>query len=73
MPVQSVVFEKADGWTDTEMRRFLAENDLKPIKGVHETKKQFRWRIANPRLFKRYISHRVGYHGRKALLVIGVY
>ena len=73
MPIQSVVFEKADRWTNAEMNRFLAENDLQPIKGVHETKKQFRWRIANPRLFKRYISHRVNYLGRKVLLVIGVY
>jgi hypothetical protein len=73
MPIQSVVFNKADKWTNAEMARFLAEHDLKPIKAVHETKKQFRWRIANPRLFNRYISHRVNYLGRKVLTVIGIY
>lgn len=73
MPIQSAVFEKSGKWTNAEMERFLADKDLKPIKGVHETKKQFRWRIANPRLFHRYISHHVNYLGRKVLLVIGLY
>ena len=72
MPIQSVVFKKKDGWTNREMEKFLADNDLRPIKGVHENRSQYRWRITNPALYSRYISHKVPFLNRRVLLVIGI-
>ena len=72
MPVQSIVFERSHKWTMDQMKQFLKENNLKDMKGVHTTNTQYRWRITNPDLYKRFISHKVNFIGKPVQIVIGI-
>jgi hypothetical protein len=74
--VQSVVFVRADDWPYEDRRAFLSRHNLQPIKRVHITPTQYRYRIHDPRDFDRFITKRVISHGgrrkgKRVLLIIG--
>lgn len=68
--VQAVLFYK-NQWTTKEARKWLKDNDFKPIKRVHKTKNRLRYRIMNPRLFKRFRIMRRKHGNKKLEFVIG--
>ena len=49
--VQSILFDK-DFFTTKEARKWLKNNNFKPIKRVHKTKNYLRYRIRYP--YKKY-------------------
>ena len=74
--VQSVVFVRADDWPYEDRRAFLSRHNLQPIKRVHITPTQYRYRIHDPRDFDRFVTKRVLSHGgrrkgKRVLLIIG--
>lgn len=74
--VQSVVFVRADDWPYEDRRAFLTRHHLKPIRRVHITPTQYRYRMHDPRDFDRFITKRVLSHGgrrqgKRVLLIIG--
>jgi hypothetical protein len=72
MPVQSVVFERSDNWTMSQMMQFLRKNNFKDMKGVHPTETQYRWRITDPHLYKRMFSRKTKFLGKPVQIVIGI-
>lgn len=50
--IQSVLFDK-NYWTLDEAKRWLRDNNLKPLKKEHTTKRFYRYRIRNPHEFSR--------------------
>ena len=66
--VQSIVFKNVPGekaWTHASTRWWLSSHGFKPIKGVHRVYRkgepgrkiqQYRWRITNPELYKRFVT-----------------
>jgi hypothetical protein len=46
--IQAVLFDKRKNWTTTKAKRWLNKHHLKPIKEVHETKNELRYRIQEP-------------------------
>ena len=59
--IHSIVFYRPK-WNLTTSKRWIKEHNLKPIKKVHITKSvdgkitQYRYRIKNPNLFKKFIT-----------------
>jgi hypothetical protein len=74
--VQSVVFVRADDWPYADRHAFLNRHHLEPIRRVHITPTQYRYRIHDPRDFEHFITKRVISHGgrrtgKRVLLIIG--
>jgi hypothetical protein len=72
MPIQSVVFERKDKWSTSQMKQFLKDNHLKDMKGVHATNTQYRWRITDPGLYKRMFTRKIKYLEKPVQIVIGI-
>lgn len=53
--IHSVVFNDKF-WTSTNARSWLKANNLKPIKRVHHTQNTLRYRIIDPKVFKRFTT-----------------
>ena len=51
--IHSVVFNDKF-WTSANARSWLKQHNLIPIKRVHHTENTLRYRIRDPRLFKRF-------------------
>lgn len=60
-PIQAIIFDK-HYWTPKEASRWLHNNKYYPIKKEHETKNYFRYRIHNPKIFKKFITKRLPDH-----------
>ena len=54
MPIQAIYAKEDSGWTPASMRKWAAENGYKPIKPLHRTKGQMRYRLAPPGEFKTF-------------------
>jgi len=66
--IQSVVFLRKK-WNVTEARKWLKlHGNLKPIKAVDKNSTQLRFRLQNPKKFKRFITKKVK---DDVLLIIG--
>ena len=80
--LQSVVFQRKDGWTMKQMRDFLTKNNITPLgglgpKGVDKKETQYRWRVLDPDRFTRFITHIVEHNlgkgvNKKVYLIIGI-
>ena len=56
--IQAVIFEKAH-WNTTHARHWLKMHDLKPIKRVHNVENFLRYRLADPKKFRRFITKKL--------------
>jgi len=56
--IQSILFDKRY-WNYPESLLWLRENDLKPIKPVHETLNFYRFRMYNPNPLKEYYTKEI--------------
>ena len=65
--VQGVNFDRRK-WTSDKARQWMRQNKYKPIKRVHKTANQLRYRIKNPKRFRRF---RVKELGKGISLVLG--
>lgn len=65
--LQSVVFNPKQ-FTTAQARGWMKDHNIQPIKMVDKTKTQFRYRIQNPRKFKRFVTKKVS---QGIMLVIG--
>ena len=65
--IHSIYGLSTDGWTPTLMRAWLKKHKLKAIKPVHKMGTQLRYRIKDPKLFKRFTTKKIG----NIYLVIG--
>lgn len=66
--IHSVLFDNTK-WTMTEARYWLKQSKLKPIKRVHITDKYYRYRIHDPRIYKRFITKKITKQG--LIFIIG--
>ena len=57
--IQSIVFMINKGWTTQQARSWLSEHGIKPLKRVHKLKNELRYRIRDPKKFKRYITKKM--------------
>jgi hypothetical protein len=53
--VQAVLFDRPT-WTAPDARKWLAKNGRVPIKRVHKTPNELRYRLADPALFARFAT-----------------
>jgi hypothetical protein len=47
--IQAILFNKQNGWTPNTSHLWLELHKYKPIKKVHETKDNFRYRMKDPK------------------------
>lgn len=66
--IQAVIFKKRY-WDSKKARNWLSKNKIKPIKPVHKTLNYLRYRIRNPKIFKRFFMKEIS---PSIKLVIGV-
>jgi hypothetical protein len=57
--VQSVIFDK-HVWNILGAHQWLIHNHFYPIKSPHETEHFYRFRLKNPKKFRRYITKNLG-------------
>lgn len=67
--IHSVLFDKKK-WTTAKARRWLTVHQLKPIKRVHKTEHNLRYRIINPDEFKKFSTKKTK---EGIIIVIGYY
>jgi hypothetical protein len=65
--VQSVAF-KRPRWSQKKSLAWVTSHGLKPMKTVHVTPKQLRYRLQNPKKFKRFATKKIK---KGILLTIG--
>jgi len=58
MEIQSVLFDKYV-WTPSAARQWLKKHNLKPLKMVHKTKNELRYRINEPYLYSEFFSKKI--------------
>jgi hypothetical protein len=58
--IQSIIFDKRNGWTPFYSKRWLARNKKFPIKKVHKTLNFLRYRLQDPDLFKSFRLKKIG-------------
>ena len=69
MKIQAIVFEKSNGWTLGSSKSWIDYHNYKPIKGVHETETQYRYRIEDPTHFNRFVTKIIGH---KVHIIYGI-
>ena len=67
--IHTVVFLKKY-WTPKTAKEWLKAHDLKPIKKVHKTLNTYRYRLRDPKLFRRFITKKTNLGIN---IVIGIY
>jgi hypothetical protein len=67
--IQSVYFMD-NSWTPTTARQWLKSHNIRPIKGVQHNGYQFRYRIREPELYRRFATKMLG---DDIYLVLGIY
>lgn len=58
MEIQAVLFNN-HVWTPTTARKWLIQHNIKPLKAVHKTKNELRYRINEPYLYSRFFSKKL--------------
>jgi len=53
--IHTIYFDK-NKWTTTTARNWLKTHDQKPIKKVHITPNELRYRLVDPKKFSRFIT-----------------
>ena len=56
--IQSVLFNKKY-FTKEESKNWLVRHKLNPIKPVHETKNNYRYRLLDPKMFKYFRTRKI--------------
>lgn len=51
---QSIIFFKTYGWTEAKAKKWLKMHDLHPIKHVDKKGTELRYRLIDPRVFRRF-------------------
>ena len=59
MSVQAILFDKSL-WKQKHAKLWVRDHGYKQLKPVHITQKKFRYRIKDPRRFKKYRTKKVG-------------
>lgn len=54
--VQAVYGLTTDGWTSTKLRAWLRNAELQPLKRVHRSGTELRYRIEEPERFTRFTT-----------------
>lgn len=69
MKKQAILF-KRDLFTTTQARKILKKMKIKPLKRVHITKQYLRYRLLDPKKFKKktFRTHRLYMNGVKAIV-----
>lgn len=58
MEIQAVLFNN-HLWTPAQARKWLNHHKIKPMKAVHKTKNELRYRIHEPYLYSRFYSKKL--------------
>lgn len=66
--IQSIIFNNKK-YNNTKAIKWLTKNGYEPIKKVHITKNFLRYRLKNPRLFKRFYINKTA----NIDYIIGIY
>lgn len=67
--IHTIVFLKKY-WTPKTAMKWLKEHNFKPIKKVHETPNTYRYRLKDPKLFRKFITKKTDLGIN---IVIGIY
>ena len=54
--IQAIYFRTTDGWTAATARAWLRAHEFKPIKRMHHLGTELRYRLRDPRQFRRFIT-----------------